>query len=154
MEIRKIKKQEMKKALNLVWNVFLEYEAIDYPQEGIDEFNKCLKDEKWVNEREFFGAFENDEVLGVIATKNKTHIALFFVDGEHHRKGIGRKLYNKVCEENNTNKFTVNSSTYAKKIYEKFGFKCLDGERSVNGMRFYPMVCENIKVNTKTLENI
>ena len=37
MKIRKILKGEMKKALELVWKVFLEYEAPDYTEEGIKE---------------------------------------------------------------------------------------------------------------------
>ena len=38
LKIRKIAKEEMKNALNLVWKVFLKYEAPDYNKEGIDEF--------------------------------------------------------------------------------------------------------------------
>lgn len=40
VKIRKILKEEMKKALELVWKVFLEYEAPDYTEEGIKEFKK------------------------------------------------------------------------------------------------------------------
>ncbi len=42
MKIRKKLKEEMKKALELVWKVFLEYEAPDYTEEGIKEF-KIIK---------------------------------------------------------------------------------------------------------------
>lgn len=38
MRIRKILKEEMKKALELVWKVFWEYEAPNYTEEGIKEF--------------------------------------------------------------------------------------------------------------------
>ena len=38
MEIRNIKNTEMKEALDLVWRVFLEFEAPDYTEEGIKEF--------------------------------------------------------------------------------------------------------------------
>lgn len=40
MKIRKILKEEMKEALELIWKVFLEYEAPDYTEEGIKEFKK------------------------------------------------------------------------------------------------------------------
>ena len=40
VEIRKILKEEMKNALELVWKVFLEYETPDYTEEGIEEFKK------------------------------------------------------------------------------------------------------------------
>ena len=35
LEIKKILKEEMEEALELIWKVFLEYEAPDYTEEGI-----------------------------------------------------------------------------------------------------------------------
>lgn len=140
MEIRKIIKEEMKDALSLVWDVFLEYEAPDYTEEGILEFKKAIDDAEWVEAREFYGAYDaNNKILGVIATKDKTHIALFFVDGKYHKQGIGRSLYNKVEALNDSKFFTVNSSPYAHEVYKHLGFIDTDNEQSVNGLRFYPM---------------
>ena len=118
MIIKKISESKMQEALNLVWNVFLEYEATDYSEEGVKEFKKSIEDPDWIDAREFYGAFdENNKIIGVIATKDNTHIALFFVDGKFHRQGIGRELFNKVvtCSVNegikyNTNFYTVNIS--------------------------------------------
>ena len=139
MEIRKILKEEMKNALDLVWKVFLEYEAPDYSEEGIEEFKKSISDMNWVNAREFYGAFNKNQLLGVIATKDISHIALFFVDGKYQKQGIGRKLYNKVELLNNKGYFTVNSSPYAHEIYKHLGFIDTDVEQCINGLRFYPM---------------
>ena len=139
MEIRKILKEEMKNALDLVWKVFLEYEAPDYTEEGIEEFKKSISDMNWVNAREFYGAFNKNQLLGVIATKDISHIALFFVDGKYQKQGIGRKLYNKVELLNNKGYFTVNSSPYAHEIYKHLGFIDTDVEQCINGLRFYPM---------------
>ena len=75
----------MRDALDLVWKVFLEYEAPDYTEEGIQEFKSCIDDESWIKDRAFYGAFEDDKILGVIATKDITHIALFFVFVYHHK---------------------------------------------------------------------
>ena len=76
MKIRKILKEEMKKALELVWKVFLEYETPDYTEEGIKEFKKTIDDVSWIEARDFYGAYdENNKILGVIATKDVTHIA-------------------------------------------------------------------------------
>ena len=139
MEIRKILKEEMKDALDLVWKVFLEYEAPDYSEEGIEEFKKSINDMNWVNAREFYGAFNKNQLLGVIATKDISHIALFFVDGKYQKQGIGKKLYNKVELLNNKGYFTVNSSPYAHEIYKHLGFIDTDVEQCINGLRFYPM---------------
>lgn len=144
MEIRKIRKEEMKEALELVWKVFLEYEAPSYSEEGIKEFKKSIDDEEWINNREFFGAYENNLILGVIATKNKNHIALFFVDGKYHKRGIGKKLYGFVCDQNPDSFFTVNSAPYAEKVYEHLGFIKTNEEQKINGLRFIPMKA-NIK---------
>lgn len=140
MEIRKILKEEMTDALDLVWNVFLEYEAPDYTEEGIKEFKKTIDDNNWIEARDFYGAFdENNKVRGVIAIKNTTHIALLFVDGEYHKQGIGRKLYNKVELLNNQGFFTVNSSPYAHEVYKHLGFIDTDTKKCVNGLIFFPM---------------
>lgn len=139
MEIRRIREEEMQIALKLVWKTFMEYEAPDYTKEGVQEFKKTIDDKKWINEREFWGAFENDEVIGVIATKDKNHIALFFVDGNYHRKGIGKQLYKKVCKFNKSGFFTVNSSPYAHEVYKHLGFQDVSEEQEVCGMRFFPM---------------
>jgi GNAT superfamily N-acetyltransferase len=144
MEIREIKEAEMQEALDLVWRVFLEFEAPDYTEEGINEFKKAIDDNEWVKERDFYGAFIDNKVVGVIATKDLHHIALFFVSGEYHRQGIGKKLYEKVKELNNDGYFTVNSSPYAHEVYKHMGFTDTDKEQCIHGLRFIPM---QIKLN-------
>ena len=142
MEIRKIKENEMKEALELVWQVFLEFEAPDYTEEGIAEFKKSIDDPNWIKARDFYGSFDNNKILGVIATKDLTHIALFFVDGKHHKKGIGRKLYEEVKALNKEGFLTVNSSPYAHEIYKHLGFIDTDKEQCFHGLIFYPMKIE------------
>lgn len=139
MEIRRINENEMKDALELVWRVFLEFEAPDYTEEGISEFKRTIDDANWVKERDFYGAFDNNKILGVIATKDTTHLALFFVDGEYHKQGIGRQLYEKVKLLNKAGFFTVNSSPYAHEVYKHLGFVDTDKEQCINGLKFYPM---------------
>ena len=139
MEIKKIDFGNLDKALELTWNTFLDYEAPDYSNEGIEEFRKSIYDVEWLKAREFYGAYEDDNLLGLIATKDKSHIALFFVEGKYHRRGIGRKLFEKVYEENDKDYFTVNSSPYAKEVYEHLGFECTDDMQCINGLKFYPM---------------
>ncbi len=139
MIIREIKDNEMADAIDLVWRVFLEFEAPDYTEEGIEEFRKAINDKDWVNKRDFYGAFEDNKILGVIATKDLNHIALLFVDGRYHRRGIGTKLYEKVRSLNTSNFFTVNSSPYAHEVYKHLGFIDTDREQCIHGLRFIPM---------------
>jgi GNAT superfamily N-acetyltransferase len=140
MEIKPILEKDMKRALKLVWEVFLEFEAPDYTEEGIQTFKSTIDDENWVNQRDFYGAYtDDDQLLGVITTKDLSHIALFFVDGKHHKQGIGRELYNKIELLNDKDFFTVNSSPYAHEVYKHMGFVDTDKEQSVKGLRFIPM---------------
>lgn len=53
IKIRDIKENEMQEAINLVWKTFLEYEAPDYTQDGIEEFKKSIYDDEWIKQRKF-----------------------------------------------------------------------------------------------------
>lgn len=44
--IRELEEYETQGALSLAWEVFSEYESPDYPQEGTEEFHKCLHDDE------------------------------------------------------------------------------------------------------------
>ncbi len=136
LSIKRLDKEETENALNLVWEVFLEYEAPDYTQEGIDAFYKSIHDENYLSMLSVYGAFSNEKLVGVIATRNNgKHIALFFVDGKYHRQGIGKRLFQTV----RTDKMTVNSSPYAVAVYRKLGFEAVNTEQVITGLRFTPM---------------
>ncbi len=138
--VRKIEKTAFGEALSLVWRVFQEYEAPDYTRQGVDEFYKSIHDEDFLSMLSMFGAYVNNKLVGIIATRNMgTHIALFFVDGKYHRQGIGKKLFQKVLEHSTASRVTVNSSPFAVPVYRKLGFLDTDREQTVNGLRFTPM---------------
>jgi len=138
--IRKIRKEEIEKALLIVWQVFQEYEAPDYSEEGVQEFYKCIHDENYLSSLDLYGAFDEERLVGVIATRNEgSHIALFFVDGKYHKQGIGKRLFRTIQIKCDSEKMTVNSSPYAVPIYHKLGFKNTGSEQMVNGLRFTPM---------------
>lgn len=79
MEIRRIQGGELPAAMDLCWRVFLEFEAPEYPPEGVEAFRAYLSDIEQVNHLTLFGAWEGQELLGVLAAEG-SHIALFFVD--------------------------------------------------------------------------
>lgn len=127
--------------------MFQQYEAPDYTQEGIEEFYKSIHDEKYLSELCWYGAFVQDDLVGVLATRIAgTHIALFFVEGKYHRQGIGKQLYQAARADNHSNVMTVNSSPYAVPVYHKLGFKDTGSEQMVNGLRFTPMELNTIPV--------
>lgn len=130
---------DLDEAISLVWRVFLEFEAPNYQEEGIEEFKRSIFNKEWVSKKKFYGYYDNDKLVGVIATNNINHISLLFVDGNYHKKGIGRKLYNYIRELNNTGYFEVNSSIFGHEFYKRLGFIDIDSEQCIHGIRFFPM---------------
>lgn len=141
INIRKIKEAEMHSTLQLIKQVFMKFEAPDYSIEGISTFqNLVLNNPSFLNKLEFIGAFHEEKIIGVIATRNnKSHIALFFVHESHQRQGISKRLFKAVLDDTSANEITVNSSPYAVKIYERLGFKSISDEQIEDGIRYTPM---------------
>lgn len=140
MEIKKIISAGLPEAMELVWNVFQEFEGPDYSQEGIDEFKRTIDRQAEKMTFEMYGAFENDTLQGLIATRNEgCHIALFFVEKVHQRQGIGKRLFEHIIPLCDSSCITVNSSPYAADIYRKLGFTDTDTEQLTNGIRYVPM---------------
>lgn len=144
-----MKPGEENKVSTLIWNVFKEFEAPDYQQEGINTFKNFISP-KNITAYCDTGKFvilcckDNAEIIGVIALRDHSHIALLFVKKEYHRKGIARKLFKIILEnsckiDQNLQIMTVNSSPYAIEIYEKMGFEKIDYEQEKSGIKFTPM---------------
>ena len=145
MEIKQLQPFEIDEAVTLIWEVFLQFEAPDYSDEGIQSFKEFIEDKEILMTLEFFGAYEQDELKGVIATnENRKHICCFFVKAKYHRQGIGRKLWEYVLNHSEKNVFTVNSSPYAVPIYHKLGFVDTNTEQLADGMRYTPMKFINV----------
>ena len=139
MEIKQLQPFEIDEAVTLIWEVFLQFEAPDY------SFKEFIEDKEILMTLEFFGAYEQDELKGVIATnENRKHICCFFVKAKYHRQGIGRKLWEYVLNHSEKNVFTVNSSPYAVPIYHKLGFVDTNTEQLADGMRYTPMKFINV----------
>ncbi len=91
LRIEKIGIEKRKEALELVLDVFMQYEAPDYTEEGVATFASFICNESKINALEMYGVYDHGKIAGVVATRNNgNHIALFFVDGKLHGQGIGR----------------------------------------------------------------
>ena len=91
----------------------------------------------------FVGELEQ-QVVGIVAYMQPAHLMHFFVKETHLKLGLGRQLWDfieqKIQDEIvNIEKVTVNSSLYAQKIYEKFGFVVTGDVAEKWGIRFIPM---------------
>lgn len=145
--IRKIRLDELESALDLVSRVFNRFEAPHYTEQGIQSFYDFanyshLSETMQDGSMSAWGAFREDQLLGMISIRNQNHISLLFVDAAHHRQGIGRRLFEAAAAyilQSGYREITVFSSPYAVPVYRKLGFKALNSEQTVNGIRYTPM---------------
>lgn len=142
---RKMTKSELPQAVELTLRVFDEFEAPEYPPQGVQTFHNIMADEPFLNQICIYGAFDESagpsaKLVGIIATRNNgNHITLFFVDKNYHRKGIGHQLFELVKADNTTGTLTVNSSPYAVEVYKHLGFTPTGPEELKDGIRSTPM---------------
>lgn len=140
MKIEKIRYNQYKNAISLIWEVFLDYTAPDYTEKGVETFRNLINDNEVIKSLDFLCAFEENKLIGLLATKNKNkHICFFFIKSEFQNKGIGKALWKTLLDTTTNTIFTVNSSPYAVPIYHKLGFVSTDTEQEYDGIRFTPM---------------
>lgn len=150
MEMRILKKRDLQEALALVWQVFSEFEAPEYPEEGIRTFRAFIEKDQIAEQikhgtMHLFGCFEGKKIQGVVALRNQNHLSLLFVSRETQRQGIGRMLVlgcKDFISEKGITAMTVNSSPYAVEFYHCMGFCDLQPEQLQDGIRYTPMKWE------------
>jgi len=148
--IKEVEKKDLQRALDLVNEVFGEFVAVDYSQEGKSTFENYLKNKYEeisgamdAGKKKMWAYYQDGEILGVLAVRDVCHISLLFVDKRHHGKGIAKQLLGALLEELRGNRdvtrISVNSSPYALKIYEKMGFARTGERQEKDGIVFIPM---------------
>jgi ribosomal protein S18 acetylase RimI-like enzyme len=156
MIIRRVNENELDQALDLVYKVFMEYEAPDYPAEGVESFvNDIIKNEGFkegciTGKFKMYGAFDGDTIIGIMTMRKESHLMLAFVDKAQHKRGVGRKLFEHILKETvlgnpSITDLTVNSSPYAVGFYKKLGFIETDVLQEKHGIRFVPMSYHMVK---------
>ena len=149
MQICRLNTSQLRTALELVWEVFDEYEAPDYEEMGIKTFQHFIEyhamlDKMESGEMKFWGCYQNSYMVGVIAIRPIQHISLLFVRGQFHHLGVASRLVRMAISDIREGKpeipyVTVNSSPYAVEFYKKIGFKPLGPEEIRDGIRFTSM---------------
>lgn len=149
---RAMKAGEERQVCDLVVRVFTEFVAPLYSTEGVREFLAYAAETDQLRQRLQAGRFVlvaelQGPLVGAIEIRNYDHISLFFVDGKAQRKGIGRVLWRRAFDaclagRPDFGRVTVNSSPNAVEAYKRLGFETEGPEKTVNGIRFVPMVFE------------
>lgn len=86
--VRRLDEQEIRDACRLIWTVFLQFEAPEYSQEGIESFRASLEDRERLRSMAFYGAFDGDRLVGTLCMREPQHISGFFVDARYQRRGL------------------------------------------------------------------
>jgi predicted GNAT family N-acyltransferase len=146
--IKKVPFEDIDKAFSLIWNTFLEFVAPDYGEEGTrtfqtnfiesDDFKNCF----YTGRQIMFGAYEQQELIGVVSISDKNHISCVFVNKNFHRKGIATRLFTEMISElkqNKVEKIVLNASPYAVPFYHTLGFEDLDVQQNYHGILYIPM---------------
>mgnify|MGYP000481075706 CR=1 FL=1 len=150
-EIRKIKENEVKEALSLAMEVFMQFEAPVYKPEGVETFKRdIIENDEFIDNCKkgvcpIYAAFNNNKIVGIIGMRaTKTHINLVFTKKEYHHRGIATAIFNfllndLLTENPDIKEITLNSSPYGLGFYKHIGFIALTDEQELNGIRFTPM---------------
>ena len=150
VEIRRINGGEVREALDLATEVFLEFEAPDYQPEGIEVFRQFIENDEFILKCQngvcpIYAAFDEGKMVGMMGMRqDRAHITLAFTRKEYHRRGVAtsifRFLLEDVLQDNPSLKeITLNSSPYGKPFYLHIGFLPLSEEKEMGGVRFTPM---------------
>lgn len=137
--VRRLAPEDIPAALDLCWQVFLAFDTQDYSDEGVAAFQASLADRERTRRLNFYGAFDGDELVGVLCMRAPGHIADFFVSAAYQGRGIGRSLFQAMRQDYQLQRFTVHSSPYAVQFYKRLGFIPTDSEQLIDGLRFVPM---------------
>ena len=146
--IRRMKPGEEERVCQLVQQVFNDFVAPLYAQEGVEEFLRYADPDLMAKRAQsnhlVLIAEENREFIGAIEMRNFNHISLMFVARDNQRQGIGRHLLQGVLTiakryEPDLFEVNVHSSPNAVDAYKRLGFQTAGPEKLENGIYFVPM---------------
>ena len=145
IEIKSLDSSYIDECLDLVWQVFSEFETPVFPPEGSVEYKRIIEETREKRNIKFYGALDEGKVVGVLGMRENNHIGYFYVNSSYHKKGIGKALFERMKTDYEIKEFTVNAAPYGVPVYTRLGFVPTDREQNVNGVIFTPMVCKTHK---------
>ena len=77
MKIEKIRYNQYKNAISLIWEVFLDYTAPDYTEKGVETFRNLINDNEVIKSLDFLCAFEENKLSDCLQPKIKINIYVF-----------------------------------------------------------------------------
>lgn len=154
--IRLLSGCEMEEALALVWEGFSDFQAEGCSEETIDEFWSSIDHEYMIQQYgdgtiRFWGAFEDDFMVGVCAIREMRQVELLYVDAQYHRLGIGTSLLKKAVMDTkeialDMDRISVNASPYSVPFFKAMGFEEVGELQEIDGLKFQHMTVQGLWV--------
>ncbi len=140
--------KEWPEAMQMIWKTYLKFEAGDYTEEGIRNFFEFVTDDGLYQSflrgsYKLLLAHDGDRIVGAASMRNCNYLSLLFVDEEYHRRGIGRRLMDCLCDylkrTTDATEIVLRAAPYAIGFYERIGFTKIREEEQIAGIRVTPM---------------
>jgi GNAT superfamily N-acetyltransferase len=130
MKIRLATTEDAPAISRLVYSLSANYIANQFSEEGTRNLLGSMEPsaiEGYLKSGFRYHLAEDDGVLvGVVGTRDNTHLYHLFVAESHQRRGLAKELWRVAREActvaGNLGEFTVNSSSFALPFYTKLGF--------------------------------
>ncbi len=130
-------------------NVCQEFNANESPKQAVQKHFNSINPESVsldqlyhkLQKPIFYVVVDGEEIIALIRG-TPDRINSLVVDGAYHRQGIGESLIKKfiaTAQKSGSHKIKVRSSVYAVSFYQAMGFKRTTGQRTISGLRHYPM---------------
>jgi len=143
-EIQTLKAKDIPSVSKLIDHAFLESVASTLTDEGIHNFKIGTTPEsikkRFLSGNTFIICKHKNNVVGVGEIRNNNHLNLFFVEPSLQRKGIGKKIFNRLLMAVIENEITVNASLNAVNAYTKLGFIISSSANIIREIKYQPMV--------------
>ncbi len=148
MKIRKFKPSDSREVGNLIAKTFKRFNNNEGTKEGLEWYLGMYKDKnldnlkKRLKSKIFYIAEEENRIIGMVrGTENR--LINLFVDGQYHRKSIGKILvenFEREARRKGSHKIIIRASLYATPFYQEMGYRRTTGTRNFRGIKINPMV--------------
>jgi len=143
--IRPARPEDVRPAHDFAQMIFEEYVLPDFDPPASERLRIHMDSEEQMlayreGRQAMFVALVGDRIVGMACERDGCHIRKLYVDGAYHRRGIATRLMDAIIHSMGAPRITINSSRFALRFYEKYGFKPTDAEQNKDGFVFTPMV--------------
>jgi hypothetical protein len=148
MNIKLLEQQELLRAMNLVWNVFVEQTAPQCTKETVESFQSFIKIESiteqfYRGELFLWGAYEGATLIGVSVLTKAGLVCLVSVNTAYQAQGVEQALIESMkqfCAQSlGIMRMYVQASPNTVTTYQALGFQVVSAEQVENGVHFVQM---------------